>query len=132
MNYISEFHMLFYQNYKEMFPGLAQNMKVTYVFLTIMTLDNFGRWGQCVIRYICIRESLQPTTLHEWSVSMFLTNWIILNIVLFIFFFGGFFSDHIDPIHSLSGGTIRQIKTCFNIKNPFPERYPYFRSMAIK
>lgn len=104
--------MLFYQNYKEMFPGLAQNMKV--------------------IRYICIRESLQPTTLHELSVSMFLTNWIILNIVLFIFFFGGFFSDHIDPLHSLSGGTIRQIKTCFNIKNPFPERYPYFRSMVIK
>lgn len=64
--------------------------------------------------------------------QFFLTNWIILNIVLFIFFFGGFFSDHIDPLHSLSGGTIRQIKTCFNIKNPFPERYPYFRSMAIK
>lgn len=49
-----------------------------------------------------------------------------------IYFFGGFFSDHIDPLHSLSGGTIRQIKTCFNIKRPFPERYPYFRSMAIK
>lgn len=124
--------MLFYQKYKEMFPGLAQNIKETYVFLTIMTLDNFGRWGQCVIRYICIRKSLQPTTLREWSVSMFLTNWIILNIVLFIFFFWSFFSDHTDPLHSLSGGTIRQIKTCFNIENPFPKRYPYFRSMAIK
>lgn len=67
-----------------------------------------------------------------WMVSLNVFNKLDYIEHCTIYFFGGVFSDHIDPLHSLSGGTIRQIKTCFNIKNPFPERYPYFRSMAIK
>lgn len=115
-----------------MFPGLAQNMKETYVFFNNYDPGQFLEMGS-MRHQIHLYQIIVTTHSIAWMVSLNVFNKLIYNEHCTIYFlFWRVFSDHIDPLHSLSGGTIRQIKTCFNIENPFPERYPYFRSMAIK